>query len=33
VLPNLEIDLLVRCALMADQFDAAVAFRKALKAG
>jgi Uma2 family endonuclease len=31
VLPNLEIDLLVRCALMADQFDAAVAFRNALK--
>lgn len=31
VLPNLEIDLLVRCALMPDQFDAAVAFRNALK--
>jgi Uma2 family endonuclease len=33
VLPNLEIDLLVRCALMNDQFDAAVEFRRALKAG
>jgi Uma2 family endonuclease len=33
VLPNLEIDLLVRCALMVDQFDAAVAFRRALKGG
>jgi Uma2 family endonuclease len=31
ILPNLDIKLLVRCALMPDQFDAAVEFRRVLQ--